>query len=406
MPYPQGDSRPARRRTTDFGLSLSSEPVILTLLSIGAVVGFILVGSLSSRYHAQQEAFAVTWFARGNADLQARRFGAAAAEFRTALLYARDDYSYQFNLAEALLGEHRTDEAAAYLVNLWERQPDNAMVSLELARIAAGRGESRQAVRYYHNAIYAIWPANRPEGRRQTRLELIDYLLKIDEKPQAQAELIALAANLGDDPVQRARVGDLFIKAGDYVDALSAYDTSLNRMPGNQEALVGAGRAAFELARYAQARQYLRQAAVLGRLDPESAGRLETADLVLRMDPFRRLIPAAERNRIVIEAFTAAGQRLAACVPKPPPAATPTEGAATTPTGGPVATPTEGADLLAAWQKMKPQITPWGLWRNPDLVEGAMDLAFGIERRFASTCAAPTPADRALRLIARLHEGI
>jgi tetratricopeptide (TPR) repeat protein len=389
MPHPPGDNRTTRRGASGAGLSLSSEPVVLALLSVAAVVGFMLVGSLSSTYHAQHEAFAVKWFARGSADLHARRFGRAVSEFRTALLYSPDNYSYQFNLAEALLGEHRTDEAAAYLVNLWEREPDNALVSLELARIAAGRGEPQQAIRYYHNAIYATWPANRPEGRQQTRLELIDYLLTIDEKPQAQAELIALAANLGDDPVKRAHVGDLFVEAGDYVDALAAYDASLRAMPKNQAAATGAGLAAFELGRYAQARQYLRQAAAVGPLDEASAARLETADLVLRMDPYRRQISAAERNRIVIAAFTAAGERLAACAPKTVPAA---------PTS-------DGQDLSKAWQKMKPQVTPWGLWRNPDLVEGAMDLVFGIERRFAGTCASPTPTDRALLLIAGLHEG-
>jgi len=36
---------------------------------------------------------------------------------------SRDDYSYQFSLAEALVGLNRSSEAQAYLINLWERQP-------------------------------------------------------------------------------------------------------------------------------------------------------------------------------------------------------------------------------------------------------------------------------------------
>ena len=38
------------------------------------------------------------------ADLKAKRYHAAVRDFRGALLYSRDNYSYQLNLAEALLG--------------------------------------------------------------------------------------------------------------------------------------------------------------------------------------------------------------------------------------------------------------------------------------------------------------
>ena len=65
------------------------------------------------------------------------------SELRTALLYSRDNYSYQLNLAEALLGEGRRDEASAYLVNLWEREPENGQVNLELAYIAAQKRRER-----------------------------------------------------------------------------------------------------------------------------------------------------------------------------------------------------------------------------------------------------------------------
>ena len=69
-----------------------------------------------------------------------------------------DDYAYQLNLAEALIGLKRTGEASTYLVNLWDRQPEDGLVNLELARIAVQKGQTEQALRYYHNAIYAAWP--------------------------------------------------------------------------------------------------------------------------------------------------------------------------------------------------------------------------------------------------------
>ena len=36
-------------------------------------------------------------------------------------------------------------------------------------------------------------------------------------------------------------------------------------------------------------------------------------EMVLEMDPFRRQLSVAQRDRIVVEAFTTAGERLKAC---------------------------------------------------------------------------------------------
>ena len=292
---------------------LSREPLILALLSALAVVSFLAVSGLSRIYHAQQQSLGNRWFTRGAADLKARHFELAVNEFRTALLYSRDNYDYQLDLAEALVGLKRTDEAYAYLINLWEREPENGLVDLELARIAAQRGETEQALRYYHNAIYAIWPGDQEVERRDARLELIEYLLSINAKTHAQSELIALAANLDDDPSLHARVADLFVQAQDYEHALAEYRLSLKLDRHNPAALAGAARAAFELGRYDLAQRYLEAAVAANPNDEQSAARLKTAELVLRMDPFRRQISVDQRNPIVIEAFAAAGERLKSC---------------------------------------------------------------------------------------------
>lgn len=377
----------AERRGLDLRLYLTREPVILALLLTVAVLLFVAVGVVSSMYHAGQKSRGTQWFTRGVADLQKQRFERAVSEFRTALLYSRDNYSYQLNLAEALVGLKRTDEASAYLINLWEREPENGIVNLELARIAAQNGATEQALRYYHNAIYATWPGNQEGEMRETRLELIQYLLKINAKVQAQSELILLAANLGDDPSRQAHIGDLFVQVQDYGDALTAYRLSLKADRDNPAALAGAGQAAFELGRYSLAYQFLQAAATAN--DTRSATMLKTTELVLRMDPFRRRISAAQRDRIVMEAFATAGERLKSC-------------SAAGSSGPPLISQ---ANLPESWAKMKPQITERSLRRDPDRAEGAMELVFDIERQASGACGLPTGMDRALLLIARLHEG-
>jgi|HubBroStandDraft_6_1064221.scaffolds.fasta_scaffold51449_4 tetratricopeptide (TPR) repeat protein len=365
--------------------SLGRKPARLALLLILAIVFFVAVSGLSRVYHAQQEALGNRWFTRGIADLKGQRFERAVSEFRTALLYSRDNYAYQLDLAEALIGLKRTNEAEAYLVNLWDREPENGLVNLELARIAAQKHDTEQSLRYYHNAIYAIWPSDQEAERQNVRLELIEYLFSINDKTQAQSELIALAANLGDDPSQHARAGDLFLRAQDYDHALAEYHLSLKVDRQEPAVLAAAGRAAFELGRYELAHRYLQDAVTADPSDAQSAARLKTTALVLQMDPFRRPISVAERHQLVIQAFAVAGQRLLDCSTH--------DGAASL------------RDLSEKWSTMKGQVNEWGLQRNPDLVETSMDLVFSIERQTSATCGAPTGEDLALLLIAKMHEG-
>lgn len=383
------ENKTGAAKRLDLRLYIKQQPVMLALLAVSGVIFFLAVAGLSRAYHAQRESLGNRWFSRGVADLTARRYDSAVTEFRSALLYARDNYDYQLNLAEALIGLGRTAEAYSYLVNLWEQEPENGVVNLELARIAAQRGQTEQAQRYYHNAIYAVWPGDQEEKRRETRLELIEYLLSINAKAQAQAELIALEENLGEDPAQQRRVGDLFLRAQDYEHALAAYRLCLKSDRHNEAALAGAGWAAFQLGRYPLAERYLQAAVALDPNDTQSAERLKTTQLVLRMDPFQRQISVDERDRIVVEAFATAGKRLSSC-------ATPKAAAAST---------ASQPSLADTWAKMKPRISEQQLRRNPDLVEQAMDLVFEIERQTNATCGTPSGEDLALLLIAKLHEG-
>jgi tetratricopeptide (TPR) repeat protein len=268
--------KPALRRPLDLRLYIRQQPVMLAVL---AVICFAAVSGLSRAYHAQRAALGNRWFSRGVADLKARHFDSAVTESRAALLYSPDNYDYQLNLAEALIGLKRTGEAYSYLVNLWDQQPENGQVNLELARIAAQRGQTGQALHYYHNAIYAVWPGDQEEKRRDTRLELIEYLLSIHAQAEEQAELIALEENLGEDPSQQ--VDDLFLRAHDYEHALGAYHISLKSDPRHEAALAGAGLAAFQLGRYPLAERYLQEAVAGNPDDTQSADLLKTTERYL-----------------------------------------------------------------------------------------------------------------------------
>lgn len=369
-------------RRLEFSPYLRREPVTLAVLTLLAVVFFSAVGGLSRVYHAQQESLAERWSSRGVNDLNAHRFTAAVVDFRTALLYDRDNGAYQLSLAEALMGLNRFDEAHAYLINLWEREPDNGLVSLGLARIAAREKETDQALRFYHNAIYATWPNDPDEARRKARVELIHYLLGIGANTQAEGELIDLAAAVGDNAARQTALGQMFLQVGDDQRAFAAFRLSLRLQRHNQPAMAGAGLAAFRLGQYPRAQRYLEEAVAASPSDAASAGRLKLTGFVLNWDPFRPQIPNLQRDRIVMEAFATAGARLKTCT-----------------------TPTASIQMLQqSWSNLNPQINLRRLRGNPDLVNTAMNLVFQIERETEGSCATPTDADQALLLIANLHE--
>ena len=387
----------------DLSLSRSRQPLTLALLTGLTIALFLAVGGLSKLYHAQQQSLAQRWAARGSTDLQAGNYKTAITEFRTALLYDRDNDDYQLSLAEALLGLGQSDAAYAYLINLWERQPENGVVNLELARIAVIKNETDRAQRFYHNAIYATWPGNQdPDNleaeRRKARLELIDYLLRIKARTQAESEMIALEANVGENAAEQAQLGQLFLRVGDFNRALSAFHASLKLARDNAAAEAGAGKAAFELGQYAEAEHYLEEAAEATPEDTASAALLRTTQAVMRLDPYRPEITESERDRIVMDAFTAAGNRLKDCSTTGGAAAPPAKNSAPAPQSS------TGQSLSAQWSALQPQVTESGLRRNPDLLNTTMNLALEIERKTNGACGTVTSDDQALLLIAEQHQ--
>ena len=281
-------------------------------------------------------------------------------------------------------------------------------VNLDLARIAVQKGDRQQALRYYHNAIYATWTGNQSGNqeveRRQARMELVAFLLRIGDREQAESELIALAANLENDPAQHEQAGELFFEVGDYEHALAEDGLALKEEPRDATALAGAGRASFELGRYAKAEEYFDQALQVAPGNEHLAGELKDAELTVAMDPFRRQISFAQRSGIVMDAFAAAGERLKAC-----PAASGWSANGTAWSAGQGAAggqnPGAGQSLGAEWTKMQPEITEPGLRRNPGLVESAMELVFEIERHSEAGCGALSATDKALLRISKLRMG-
>jgi tetratricopeptide (TPR) repeat protein len=368
-------------------------PVVLIALTVITVLGFIGVGRLVRAFDSRQHTLAAEMYHRGLIDRNQRDFKLAANHFRTALSFDRNNYVYQLNLAESLaaLGKDYDEQARAYLLNLWDRAPQDGQVNLELARLSANQNRIDDAIRYYHNAIYGIWNDSTGGSRRQTRLELVDFLLAHNEKTQARSELIASAASLPPDPAAHARIAERLIRVNDYTDALSQYRAILDLDRKNIDAMRGAGEAAFLLGDFRTAQRYLQSAKEHGLQDPEADHMLQIADLVLRNDPFRRRLSDQDRRQRTVAAFDQAGQRLQDCAQQ--------KGEDLHASGSPL------QPLQEQWTKLKPKVGTAYRSGNSEVADTAMDLVFQIEQQTAQQCGQPTGLDQALLLIANNRDG-
>jgi tetratricopeptide (TPR) repeat protein len=381
-------------------------PLVLAALIATAVLGFSAVSHLVTRLKANEKSIAYHAYEAGMAAYQRNDRERALDDFRAALTYDRDNPSYQLSLARALRDTGRLDESEAYLVHLWEGSPQDSTINLALARLAARRHSVDDALRYYHSAIYGVWPADPDRNRRQTRLELIDFLLEQKAFPQARVELMALTQVLPPDSAAHLAVANRFREAQDLPSALTQYEVTLKLAPNDADALAGAGEAAFELGRYTTAEKYLKKAAVLNSTNDQIRQQWESATLILATDPFLHKLSDAERNRRLVAAFTHAGERLKTCseqlqIALPAPASVNRVPAFT-----PAPTTDSLPDLWNRWNAAHSALHQLNSASNTDLPDMVMDLVTQIEQQTARQCGQPGGTDLALLLISRDREAV
>jgi len=374
--------------------------LVLVLLTLGAVVGFAVVGHLVTRYNANQQARGRRLYAQGLADLTSGNPNKALEELRAAVTCDRSNSQYQLSLGRALRDTGRLDEAESYLESLWQRTPEDGTINLALARVAARRGSINDALRYYHNAMYGIWPSDADGNRRKAQMELIEFLLQKNDLAEARSELMALAASLPLNPTLELRTAELMEQAQDYSDALAECERVLHIDHANPAALAGAGETAYRAGRYRTAQRYLQVAVNANPKDANLRDLLASTNTILQTNPFARRISDAERNRRLATAFEDAGQRLSSCAQQKGISLTFVKPAASSLSPPPGSAPPL-ASLQSRWLATKPDLRRLRYAEENDLPDVIMDLVFTIEQQTAQDCGEPQDVNHALLLIAR-----
>ncbi len=378
---PPGQSECPRCALEASALGTSRERVIAASAVVLALV-FVLTGAAARWHHLRVKHLGEQWYARGETALRAGDSAASVEDFRTALAYERDNTSYRLRLALALAAAGRREEARAHLLRLWEREPGNGVLNLELARLAGPRNNVADALRYYHNAIYGAWERDAEQRRRGARFELVQFLLARGQQREALGELLALAGALPADAAVQLRAAALFEQAGDHARALQQYRRVLLLDRRNGAALIGAGRSAFEQQDYRLAANYLARAV---RADPRNseARRLhDLAVMVVEIDPFDAHLGTGERARRAAVAYAQAMSRAQACAAV---------------ASGELQSAYEHAQQLERTARLR------SLRANPDRIPTVMDAVFGVERIAERQCAKAEGLDAALLLLAARH---
>jgi Flp pilus assembly protein TadD len=127
-------------------LTVSSNLRSTILVTLILILSFTFTGFLSSAYKNQKESRGRAHYDLGQAALRAGDLQQAIEEYRKALLFLPDDSDYGLSLAIALVDSGRLDEAESHLQELLEGNPTNGVINLMLARVAAKRKETNQAI--------------------------------------------------------------------------------------------------------------------------------------------------------------------------------------------------------------------------------------------------------------------
>jgi tetratricopeptide (TPR) repeat protein len=312
--------------TSRRGLIVHDSLAFVALLGTSvALFGVTLL--LFQSFQAHRADLAERWSVRGRMELSHNHPEQAVSALRTALSYASEganERADQLLLAQALDAAGHTEEATNYFLNLHDATPGDGSINLQLARLARRKGDYAEADNYYRAALYGSWEGDAVARRRETRLELADFLIEQHQAGEARNELFTVAGNFPSDVGLNLDVAHKLESAGFVQDALTFYQKAAKADPHARLPLELAGTAAYDLGEYAEAERLLNRALVerpTAGHTPEQQQHLEAlAEDARRIQQLNltRDQPAVERADHILSASRIAQARLQTCLKNNP----------------------------------------------------------------------------------------
>jgi Tfp pilus assembly protein PilF len=270
---------------------------------------------MAARNRARNLEVGNIWYQRGQQQLRAGNAQQAIDSFRNATTNDHDNPQYTLALAAALAAETHIEESRQALLRLRSAAPESGEINLNLARLDAREGKMPEAVHYYHNALYGVWPPDQIDSQRtKVRMELVRFFLLAGDNSRALSELLLLSSDTPDNGLAHDNVGQLFLEAGDAKHALEQFIRAIRINVKDADALAGAGQASFELGDFGEAEKYLETAIASGSKLSDASRLLETAKLISARDPLAPRLGTNERIRRLYADLTFALDELQSCI--------------------------------------------------------------------------------------------
>jgi tetratricopeptide (TPR) repeat protein len=378
----------SHRNNKTFTALLRRETIILIVLAAATVPLFLFTRSMAAWNRQTNIVAGRVWYERARKSIEEGASDTALDYLRKAATSDRDNMDYSLALAEALDAGGQSDEARQILVRLRDLRPEDGRINLDLARLSVKSDEIDAARRYYHQALYGMWPTGRLEVVSGTiRMELIRFLVSHHDTSSAVSELLILDANSPGDAAARMELGNLFLQADEPGRALNQFLGVLKLEPMNAAALAGAGEAQFKLGNDEAAKRQLQDAAEQGPLPSDAQHALDLASLVLSSDPLANGIGARERAQRLTLALGIAANRLEACS-----------------TQGAIPDPTAAEMLKIELAHTKQQVSGDSAGTELNLLRDGLKIASRAVLTATDDCKPASDAEHAIVLSAERHK--
>jgi CIC family chloride channel protein len=283
--------------------------------TIAALLVLVLViGVLHYTYRSRRGERAEQYFKAGSALLLQGRDQEAVEQFRSAVSISPDNQQYRLSLGLTLVKTEHPGEGAVYLNEVLKRDPNNGVANLGLARIAAARGKTSDAIIYYHRAIYGSWPAGEENNRLEARFELAAYLRKSGLQKEAIAELLAALEQARNGDAAKKRIGRQLLEYGSPRQAADVFQDVLRGNSRDAQAWAGLGMAELALEDYRAARNALRNAVRFDPADEQARGELDLVERITALDTNASGLRASDRYQRSVQLLTLALQADETCL--------------------------------------------------------------------------------------------
>jgi Flp pilus assembly protein TadD len=286
----------------------TSSLIVMVVIGLAVADRFLAkVESAEIRNTAQQS------YSAGSRLLEQGKTEAAIDYLRDAHALERQNTDYEMQLIAALTAAGKAPEAEPLVTDVLQRAPNDGRANLMAARLTIRKGNTGEAEAYYHRAIYGTWSGSPVEHRAAIRMELVELLLKKDQKQALLAELISLDAEPPPSRDIQRRLGELFILAGAPGRAAGVYQSLVEKDPKDVAAYEGLGEAELRRGQYRAAHSAFFQASLRDPGDGSVRAHLKTLNMVTELDPTLRPLTSAEKYRRSVRILEMARAQLGRC---------------------------------------------------------------------------------------------